>query len=324
MKKNFVYGPVPSRRLGLSLGVDLVPPKVCCYDCTYCQVGRTTNLTIQRESFINPKEVVDEVEKALRERPASQIVTLSGSGEPTLYADLQELVDGLRRITQLPLALLTNGGLLWQPEVAEAAMGFDLVAPSLDAADAETFARINQPAPELSFACMLDGLRSFYSRYRGMSRLEIMLVKGVNDSPSSLNALSNLASTLKVTGVDLNTVVRPGAYPVQGLNEQEMQEAMNQFVCCKANIIASFKKAKTYLQPMPSIPEQKLLQRIEEMVARRPCSINDLSVSLGVNREELLPLCIEAVKVGTLEEKTMADTTYFALSSSRSNGGKSF
>jgi wyosine [tRNA(Phe)-imidazoG37] synthetase (radical SAM superfamily) len=315
MGKRFVYGPVPSRRLGLSLGVDLIPHKVCCYDCSYCQVGPTTELTLRRRAFVDPDEVVREVELALHERGTAQLVTLSGSGEPTLYAPLRELVAGLRRVTTLPLALLTNGALLWDDEVAQAALGFDLVAPSLDAADEETFIRVNRPPADLTFAKMVDGLRDFCRRFAGTCRLEVMLVQGENDSPASLSALARLAGSLQTTTVDLNTVVRPPAHGARPLSAAEMERALPRFAACRApSVIAAYRGERQ----AGEADQASSRRRILELVSRRPCTVADLSASLAVASDEVRRLCAAAMAEGELEERTVGGVVYYAAVDRRS------
>ena len=159
-----VFGPVPSRRLGRSLGVDLVPFKTCSYDCIYCQLGRTTKKTIERKEYAPLGEVLDEVGRKLAETARPDFITLSGSGEPTLHARLHELVAGIREMTGIPLAVLTNGSLLWDEAVRDALAGVDLVIPSLDAGTPRAFARVNRPHHGVSFEKMLGGLIDFRAR----------------------------------------------------------------------------------------------------------------------------------------------------------------
>ena len=306
--RKHVYGPVPSRRLGLSLGVDLVPYKVCCYDCVYCQLGPTSRLTVEREAFVDPDQVAREVEQALERGPRPQVITLAGSGEPTLHAGLGEVVQALRRVSDLPLCLLTNGGLLWQEPVARAAAAFDMVAPSLDAADPETFRRVNRPAGEIDFAAMLDGLRRFCAGFTGRCQLEVLLVRGVNDAPESLDALARVAGELRLDSVDLNTVVRPPAVcGVRGLDAAQLERARERFGP-RARVVASFREepGKTAAKgPATARP------RILETVARRPCTIADLVAALGLDEETVRAVCASGVEQGELREERVGEATYY-------------
>jgi wyosine [tRNA(Phe)-imidazoG37] synthetase (radical SAM superfamily) len=297
-----VYGPVPSRRLGLSLGVDLVPYKVCCYDCIYCQLGSTTDLTSERASFVDPDRVALEVERALHRGPRPEVITLAGSGEPTLNQELEQVVAALRRVTDLPLCLLTNGGLLFRDEVRRAALGLDLVAPSLDAADAETFERVNRPAAGIAFDAMVRGLGDFCAAFRGRCQLEVVLVRGVNDGSRSLDALARLAASLEdVASVDLNTVVRPPAVAgVAGLGHPELERARERFARqgCPARIIVPFAGSDAV-----SPGEESTYERILETVARRPCTAADLSAALGLELETVRAQCEGAVRKGVLRRE---------------------
>jgi wyosine [tRNA(Phe)-imidazoG37] synthetase (radical SAM superfamily) len=327
MAKRCVYGPVPSRRLGLSLGVDLIAPppgaasalhKVCCYDCSYCQVGPTSRLSVEREAFLDPDEVARQVEVALRERPGAELVTLAGSGEPTLYRELEALVAALRRVTSLPLALLTNGGMLWDDEVRRAALCFDLCAPSLDAADEETFAAVNRPHPALDFATMLEGLRAFCRSFRGTCRLEVMLVQGVNDSPSSLDALAALVGSLEVTSVDLNTVVRPPAHGARRLDDDALAAARDRIAAgCRHTVtrVAPFRdRERESAGPEPLPPEAR--QRLLETVARRPCTVHDLAAVLSLAPSAVRELCAAALADGALAAVEQSGQRYYRAAGS--------
>ena len=297
--RSLVYGPVPSRRLGISLGVDLIPHKMCTFDCLYCQVGGTTHLGLSRQDFgASPDEVMAQVLRALERSPDIQVITLAGSGEPTLYQPLEPLIQGLRRATDLPLVLLTNGALLWQPEVRKAVNLLDRVYPSLDAADAETFRQINRPAPGLTLDQLLSGLRRFCDDFTGHCRLELMLVRGINDSPASISAMADLARGLRIEGVDLNTVVRPPAHAAHALSQQEMQLALTHFQGLDAQVIASFSRASAARDGLTGTTRKQILQT----VARRPCTEADLSASLGLDPDALKDLLKEMVARGELEQ----------------------
>jgi len=301
-RRRHAYGPVPSRRLGLSLGVDLVPHKVCCYDCTYCQLGATDRLTVERECFVDPQQVAAEVQQAITRGPRPEVITLAGSGDPTLHLELARVVTELRRVTDLPLCLLTNGGLLWREDVARDAMGFDLVSPSLDAADAETFLAINRPHPEITLSRMLDGLRDFCRRYRGRCQLEVMLVAGVNDTEPALQALATVAASLEVDSVDLNTVMRPPAVRgTRGLEHAELGRALDHFTRrgCPARIVVPYGGTPAAGAMEPG----RVREQILETLARRPCTVQDLSLALGVAADTVRAVCLEAVRDGELIEE---------------------
>ena len=208
-RPHHVFGPVPSRRLGRSLGVDLVPLKTCSYDCIYCQLGRTTCHTVERKEWVPLDAVLDELKLKLASRP--DYITLSGSGEPTLYSRLGELIDHIQAMTEVPVAVLTNGSLLWQKPVRDELALADLVMPSLDAPDRVRFEFINRPHPEITFERLLEGLEALRREFSGKYWLELMLLAGYTALPESVRELAKLARRIQPDKVQLNTAVRPPA-----------------------------------------------------------------------------------------------------------------
>jgi wyosine [tRNA(Phe)-imidazoG37] synthetase (radical SAM superfamily) len=204
-----VYGPVPSRRFGLSLGVDLLPRKTCVYDYVYCQVGPTTCRTIRREDFFPVETVLADVRQALQRGPTPEVLTLAGSGEPTLYRSLGKLIDGLRALSPAKIVLLTKGSLFSDPGVAEEVRHADLLVPSLDAGDQEIFQRVNQPHPQVRFEEMLRSLREVCASHPGTVRLEVMLARDLNDSEESIARIAGLLSGIRAETIEINTPVRP-------------------------------------------------------------------------------------------------------------------
>ncbi len=310
--KRYVYGPVPSRRLGLSLGVDLVPHKVCCHDCLYCQVAPTTALRAVRRRFAPPGEVLRQVAEALRRGPAPEVITLAGSGEPTLHVDLGEIADGLRRVAAAPLVLLTNGALLWDPAVRSAAARFDRVFPSLDAPDEETYRRLNRPAPGLTLARHLQGLSAFCAAYRGELRLEVMLVAGVNDSPPALAALAEHVARLGIRAVDLNTVVRPPAHGCGQLSAEDLQAARRVFSrVCEARVVAPHAPGDAPAAPGGASEAPDDAGRLLQLLARRPCTLADICGALGLPPAAARSLCEAAVREGKLRPTVRGADVYY-------------
>ncbi len=180
----YVYGPVPSRRLGRSLGVDLVPFKVCTFDCVYCQLGRTTIKTLERKEYVSAADVLDEVKRKLAEEDNPNYITFAGSGEPTLNSRIGDLILRIKDLTDIQVAVLTNGSLLCTKEVQDDLMAADLVIPSLDAGDEQLFRYVNRPHENISFDRLVDGLVDFTRRFPGQVWLEILLLEGVTSMPS--------------------------------------------------------------------------------------------------------------------------------------------
>jgi wyosine [tRNA(Phe)-imidazoG37] synthetase (radical SAM superfamily) len=208
-----VYGPVPSRRLGRSLGVDPIPFKTCNYSCVYCQLGRTAPRTVERRDFLAPEDILREVEEALNAARSGAIdyVTFGGQGEPLLSASLGGLIRGVKRLTSLPIALLTNGSLVSRRDVREEISAADVVMPSVDAADQETFSRINRPAAGVRIADILDGLKAFRRDYTGELWIEVMMVKGLNDSESAVRSIARETQQIRPERIFLNVPIRPPA-----------------------------------------------------------------------------------------------------------------
>jgi wyosine [tRNA(Phe)-imidazoG37] synthetase (radical SAM superfamily) len=225
-----LYGPVPSRRLGRSLGIDLVPHKICTYDCIYCQIGNTTEKTLVRKEYVPVKEILEEVGSFLNEEnPSIDALSLTGSGEPTLHSQIRSVIEGIKVITSRPVAVITNGSLLYEEAVRQDLLRADIVLPSLDAVSSESFMRINRPRSGFSIEKVIEGLVEFRKVYEGQIWLEILFCKGVNDGKEELLRMKNTVDRIQPDRIHLNTVVRPPfekwALP---LNQKEM-EAMRTF-----------------------------------------------------------------------------------------------
>lgn len=304
-----VYGPVPSRRLGLSLGVDLVPKKTCCYDCVYCQVGKTTRLTARPEEFYPPADVLADVKAALEQGPRPDVITLAGSGDPTLYLPLGELIDGLHGLADIPVVLLCNGALLFDPQVAQAALKADVLAPSLDAGDAHTFAGINRPHPSISFADMLGGLNHVCEKHPGQVRMEVMLVAGQNDSDESIQRIAGQLGPIRADSIDINTPVRPAPDGQAAPCNPERLEVAARAFGPTARIIAD--RAKAPGQRAPAA-EQKIL----DILSRRPCTIEDLHAALGLHAHEVVKMLERAVESGKVKKREGEGKTFYYSSGS--------
>ncbi|SSC12400.1 Radical SAM domain protein [Mesotoga infera] len=208
-----VYGVVPSRRLGRSLGVSTIPFKTCNYSCIYCQLGRTTNMTNTRTSFYPPGEIINQVRDFVNEKgdESFDVVTVVGEGEPTLYRPLDQLAEAIRKLTFKPLVLITNGSLLFDEDLRDEISGFDIVMPTLDAYDQESFRCINRPLGKLEYEEVYEGLVDFSRKFDGELWLEVMLVKGYNDDEESLMLLKERISRVKTERVYINVPARPPA-----------------------------------------------------------------------------------------------------------------
>jgi wyosine [tRNA(Phe)-imidazoG37] synthetase (radical SAM superfamily) len=276
-----VFGPVPSRRLGRSLGIDLVPFKTCSYDCIYCQLGRTTNKTIERKEYVPLGDVLEELDHRLAAGPQPDYVTLSGSGEPTLYSRLGPLISGIKGRTDRPVAVLTNGSLLWDPEVRESLLEADLVIPSLDAGDDATFQRVNRPHAGVSFERMLAGLETFRWRFAKPIWLEVLLLKGLTDTMAQLEKIGRLVERINPDRVQLNTASRPPSEDfAAALSLAELKQAALSFGG-RAEIIAEHRGAHR---------DDRRRARREEIISllkRRPCTLEDVADGLALHPNEV-------------------------------------
>ena len=209
----YLYGPVPSRRLGQSLGIDPIPFKTCNYNCVYCQLGRTTPLTNRRQVFFPPEDILAEVSQALRTNQPDRIdyITFVGQGEPLLCASLGRLIREVKTLTDIPVAVITNGSLLFRPGARAEVCQADVVIPTLDAADEELFRRLNRPWPELHIAEIIEGLVALRRMFEGQLWVEVMLIKGINDTEQALSGIAGALSRIRPDQVHINVPIRPPA-----------------------------------------------------------------------------------------------------------------
>jgi wyosine [tRNA(Phe)-imidazoG37] synthetase (radical SAM superfamily) len=306
-EKNFphLYGPVPSRRLGYSLGVDLLPFKTCSLSCIYCQLGRSQKKTIRRINPYSEKNILEEIKKFLKTGARVDFITFSGSGEPTLNKSIGWLIREIKKITKIPVAVLTNSTLLSRAEVRKELAAAEVVVPSLDAGTQPVFEKINRPHPSLKVEKIIDGLAKFRKEFKGQIWLEIMLVKGVNDSPAHLKKLKEAVDRINPDKIHLNTVVRPPAEKTaRPLTPEEMNKIKDVFGQ-KAEVIASFRKKEQEIAP-PDIAEAILA-----IVRRRPVSLEDLENSLGQTREELSLEIQKLLQQKKIKQVSHLDRDYF-------------
>jgi wyosine [tRNA(Phe)-imidazoG37] synthetase (radical SAM superfamily) len=225
----YVFGPVPSRRLGHSLGMDTLPPKTCNWNCVYCQLGRTVPLTNERREYYPGEAILAEVTETLAGHRAGEIdfVTFVGSGEPTLHSGIGRLIRGVKSLTDLPVAVITNGSLLYLPDVRRDLAPADVVLPSLDAGTADLYRQINRPHPEVSFERLVDGLVAFRKEYNGKLWVEVMLVQGLNDTEIALKEIALVLRCIEPDEVHINLPSRPPAETwVRPAGEEGLMRAM--------------------------------------------------------------------------------------------------
>jgi len=206
-----LFGPIPSRRLGLSLGISPILKKTCNYSCVYCQLGRTNKMTNERQEYVPLEEILAEFRAFLQKGYAYDVITIVGEGEPTLALNLGQLIIALQELTDKPIAVITNSALLSEKEVRAALMLADIVLPSLDAYDEKSFRKVNRPYGRIKFYEVYEGMRLFSQEYLGQLWLEVMLVKGLNEDQHALRQLKALIDKLKYDRLYLNIPVRAPA-----------------------------------------------------------------------------------------------------------------
>ena len=311
MTKGFkhVYGPVPSRRLGRSLGIDLAPFKTCTYDCVYCHLGRTTNKTIERKAYVAVDDVLEELKRKLDAGPAPDYISLAGSGEPTLNIHIIDCIDKIKRLTRIPVAVLTNGSLLWMTEVQAALMDADLVIPSLDAGDEALFRCVNRPHEEISFARMLEGLAAFTRRFPGEVWLEVLLLGGVTGIPAEARKLASLIRHIQPARVQLNTVCRPPAEDFAFAVAGEQMLALKPLFPDPVEIISDEDQGDDHAALLkPEIGD------ILALLRRRPCTLEHVAAGLNVHITEALKDIDHLIAAGKVKTVVSGGQRFYVAS----------
>ncbi len=299
----FLFGPVPSRRLGMSLGVDLIPKKVCSLDCVYCEVGKTTKLTLKRKEYVKFNKVKEELTHYFNNNPDPDYITFSGSGEPTLNLLIGETLQFIKKSKpNIPIAVLTNGTLLYDKDVRDSIIDADVVLPSLDAATEEVFQKINRPPKNLSIEKYIQGLVDFRKEFKGKIWLEIFILPNYNNSKNELTELKKAILRIKPDSVQLNTLDRPGTVSnLKGATKDELIEISDFWNLDNVEIISSSKERRE-IQSFRTDIEATIM----ETISRRPCTLDDLIKILGIHVNEInkyLDVLEAEDKIETIEEE---------------------
>jgi len=318
-KNKYLYGPVPSRRLGLSCGVDIAPLKVCTLDCVYCQLGKTAQTTIERKEYIPIEPVLAELKDALAEGMEADYITIAGSGEPTLNSRLGELIDGIKKLTNIPVAILTNGTLLSIADVRADCSKADVVMPSLDAGDEQGFKRINRPNPVISIENLVSGLCAFRKEFSGQIWLEVFFVEGINTGNEQINKIKEAIELINPDKIHLNTAVRPTADPNIARLSPERLEVIAGMLGPKCEVVADFSQASSGIlneSKSEDILEyhSAINQKAEallSMLKRRPCSLNDICAGLGINPNEAIKHISNLQHQGIIQSEEKEGTVFF-------------
>jgi len=321
-KKKYLYGPVPSRRLGLSCGIDIVPFKVCTLNCIYCQLGKTAQTTIKRKDYVPAEPVLTELKEVLAKGLKADYITIAGSGEPTLNSQLGELIDGIRKLTNIPIAVLTNGTLLYREDVRADCSKADVVMPSLDAGDEQTFQKINRPNSLINIEKLISGLCAFRKEFAGQIWLEVFFVDGINTKAEQIDKIKKAIELINPDKIHLNTAVRPTADPnITRLSAEKLQEIAER-LGPKCQVVAEFSpdhstasnenKSEDMTEPY-SVMNRKA-ETLLSMLKRRPCSLKDICSGLGINHNEAIKHISDLLHQGIIQSETKEGTVFFKSS----------
>ncbi len=314
MRSQYVFGPVASRRLGISLGIDLVPYKTCSLNCVYCEAGETNALLLERKEYVPIDDVLAQLEKVLQSNIKIDYLTFSGAGEPTLNSGIGRVVDFIKsRYPQYPVCLLTNGTLLGDPQLQKEIEKVDLVIPSLDASSQEEFDKINRPVPGLDFDSFCRGLYEYSKKRTSKIWLELFIVPGVNDSDESIARFAGIVKAINPDKVQLNTLDRPGCVdwikPSSRENTLRFIRTLESFVPVEA--VGPFRYKSAALRS--DINLEKIDQQIMDLVSRRPCTVDDLRVAIGADEKTVKTHLDILLRSGRIQSERQPRGDFFSL-----------
>lgn len=302
--RTYIFGPVPSRRLGISLGVDLTPTKTCSYDCLYCQLCRTNFHTSQRSEFCDPDDVLKELRETLAEIAKPDWITISGTGEPTLHSGLGYILAEIKKLNSAPTCVITNSSLLYLPDVRSELMLADRLLPTLTTVNKATFRRIHRPTNELNLDDILNGLRRFVNEFTGTVEIEIFVCPDINDSDAEIEALGNYLNSLDgIESVYLNTAVR---VPLESEIRTADQSRLNRFrEHLKLRVPVSTAFEHNLVPPKKSNWNRPAVSSdILKLLLRHPCSQEQLEKVLGSSPENILRLLNELTDQGLIKRES--------------------
>jgi wyosine [tRNA(Phe)-imidazoG37] synthetase (radical SAM superfamily) len=304
-ERKYTFGPVPSRRLGLSLGVDVIPKKLCSLDCVYCEVGVTDKRGLARKEYFPANEILAEVKEVIAEYPDLDHITLSGSGEPTLNSKIGDIIRGIKHMTHVPVAVLTNGTLLDNPEVRRDLMDADIVSPSMDAVSADVFEKVDRPNPKLRIETIIDGIKAFRREYTGRMWIEILFVKGMNDHDEEVYKMKQVLDEISPEKIHLNTVIRPPAYAIaQPVGEERLKEIQN-ILGERSEIVGIFKELHTTQEHR--VDGQSILA----LLKRRAMTADQMTVSLEMEKVEILTSLDHMLQEKLIQSYTFNGEEYY-------------
>jgi wyosine [tRNA(Phe)-imidazoG37] synthetase (radical SAM superfamily) len=301
----YIFGPVPSRRLGLSLGIDLLGKKTCNLNCIYCELGRTNKVTNERKVLVPTKDMIDELKEFFAKGGKADYITFSGAGEPTLALNLGEAIDEVRKISDCKIALLTNGVLFYDEQVRREAAKADLVMPSIDAATKMSFLKVNRPERSLNIGKVVEGLIQFSKEYKGELHIEVLVVKGFNDTDEEIMAIRDIINKMpSVKKIQVNTVVRARAEEFAGPVSPERLKEIQAILGPKAEVIGEFKGG--HIETVDSLKNE-----IFSIAKLRPVTADEFYGLLSAEHVEIDRCLDDLVKEGKVEIKKMGDKFFY-------------
>lgn len=304
-KFRYLFGPVPSRRFGRSLGVDLTPYKTCSFDCIFCQLGRTPKKTIVRKEYVPTDDVLSELDTWLKTDGQADYITLSGSGEPTLHSEFGRIFDFVHSNSDIPTVLLTNGTMLSRPEVREAAARSDVVKVSLSAWDADSYEWVNRPHSHLNFEQQVQGQMDFRAMFHGKLYMEVFLLKGINGMEKDVRKIAEIAKKIRPDRIQLNTAVRPPAEEFAAPLSREQMESFTGLFDPKAEVIAEFSTAG--LKDIKANEETVLA-----MLKRRPCTAEQIGEVFSMHLNEVSKYLGKLMRTEKIQAERRNKDVYYA------------
>lgn len=308
----YLFGPVNSRRLGVSLGVDLLPFKTCSLNCVYCECGKTTNITALPDEYVPTDAVIEELRAYLSAKPRLDIISFSGCGEPTLHSGIGDIIKFLKsEFQEYRIAVITNSTLLRIDKVRRAILGADIIIPSLDAASEDVFNKIARPAQGITAAGVVEGLNLLRLEYKGSIYLEIFIVPGVNDARDEIVKIREVCSLINPDRIQLNSLDRPGAEEWVKRSQREkllwIKEFFNSF---KVDVIGN---PEDHHINKVSGNAAEITEAVISTVRRRPCTLDDLSIALGIGKVELHNILDGLIREDLIEIKTQSRGEFYIL-----------
>jgi wyosine [tRNA(Phe)-imidazoG37] synthetase (radical SAM superfamily) len=308
----YLFGPVISRRLGISLGIDLLPFKTCSLDCIYCECGKTKNLTDQIQEYVSTEEVISELQVLLADNPKLDVITFAGSGEPTLHSGIGHIIKFLKKnFPEYKTCVLTNGTLLYQKKIRQSIIEADIIIPSLDAVSKEVFEKIAKPAVGITPEKLIEGLIALRKEFKNTIILEVFIIPGINDNKNELMLIKEACKKINPDLIQLNTLDRPGTEKwIKPASNEKLQEIKTYFEPLKIQIIQNHRVVKDG-------SAKKLADTADIIISslsRRPSTIDDLMLSLGMSENEVLKIIHSLLEKGEIiKEESISRGIFYKI-----------